>query len=309
VSRRGWALFAAMCVIWGVPYLLIKVAVGELAPSTLVLARTGIAALLLLPIAVARGHVRPVLARWRPLLAFCAVEICAPWLLLGYAEQRLSSSLTGLLIAGVPLISAVLARFGARGEPLGPRRLIGLLTGLTGVGALVGFEVGGGDIWAVAAVAGVVVGYALGPVVLVRGLGDLPGIGVMAVALALTAVAFLPAGVAQAPRHWPSGAALAAVTVLGVLCTAIAFLVFFQLIREVGPARSTVITYVNPAVAVLLGVLILHERFTVATGAGFLLILAGSVLATHRKGTSMRPPGGGRAAEGRATVALPVSEP
>jgi len=129
MSRRGWLLFAAMGVIWGVPYLLIKVAVGELSPSTLVLARTGLAAVLLLPIALVRGYVRPVLARWRVLLLFTAVEICVPWLLLGYAEQRLSSSLTGLLIAGVPMVSAVLAVFGARGERLGGRRALGLVTG------------------------------------------------------------------------------------------------------------------------------------------------------------------------------------
>jgi drug/metabolite transporter (DMT)-like permease len=304
VSRRGWALFAAMCVIWGIPYLLIKVAVGELSPTTLVVARTGLAACLLLPIALARGYVRPVLARWRALLAFTVVELCVPWILLGYAEQRLSSSLTGLLIAGVPLLSAVLAVFGAGGEPLGVRRLAGLLTGLAGVGALVGFEVGGGDIRAVLALAAVVVGYAIGPMVLVRGLGDLPGLGVIAVALTLTAVALLPIGVAQAPRHWPSAAALAAVGVLAVLCTAVAFLLFFQLIGEVGPARSTVITYVNPAVAVLLGVLVLHERFTLATGVGFVLILAGSVLATVRPGAPAPTPAPAQEPDECAPVAL-----
>ncbi|MEP6697945.1 MAG: DMT family transporter [Pseudonocardiales bacterium] len=282
MTRRGWLLFAAMSAIWGIPYLLIKIAVGELAPATLVLGRTGLAALLLLPIALTRGAVRPVLRRWRMVLLFTAVEICVPWLALGYAEQRLSSSLTGLLIAGVPLMSAVLAVFGARGEPLGARRLVGLLTGLAGVGALVGFEVGGGDLRAVAALAAVIVAYALGALVLGRGLGDLPGVGVIAVSLTVAAVAFLPAGLVQAPRHWPSAAALTSVIVLAVVCTAVAFLVFFELVGEVGPARSTVITYVNPAVAVLLGVLILHERFGVATAVGFALILGGSVLATVR---------------------------
>ncbi|MDP9220391.1 MAG: DMT family transporter [Actinomycetota bacterium] len=282
MTRRGWLLFAAMCVIWGVPYLLIKVAVGELAPSTLVLARTGLAALLLLPIALAGGHVRPVLARWRVLLLFTAVEICMPWLLLGYAEQRLSSSLTGLLIAGVPMVSAVLAVFGARGERLGGRRMLGLIVGIAGVAALVGFEIGVRDARAVVALAVVVVAYAFGAMILGRGLGDLPGVGVTAVSLAIAAVAFLPAGLRQAPRHWPSAAVLGAVAVLSVLCTAIAFLVFFELVGEVGPARSTVITYINPAVAVLLGVLILHERFTAIIAAGFALVLAGSVLATLR---------------------------
>jgi drug/metabolite transporter (DMT)-like permease len=283
MTRRGWILFAAMAVIWGVPYLLIKVAVDEIAPATLVLARTGIAALLLMPIALARRQIRPLLPRWKALLLYTAVEICGPWLLLGFAEQRLSSSLTGLLVAGVPLVGALLARFGPDRERLGGRRLTGLLVGVAGVGALVGFEVGAGDVRAIVAVAFVVVGYALGPAILARSLSDLPSMGVVAASLAISAVAYLPAGLVEAPPAWPSGPAILAVLALAVVCTAVAFLVFFRLIAEVGPARSTVITYVNPAVAVLLGVLVLDESVTVATGVGFGLILLGSVLATSRR--------------------------
>ena len=282
MSRRGWVLFVAMAVIWGVPYLLIKVAVDEVAPATLVLARTGLAALLLLPLALARGLVRPLLPRWRPLLVYTVVEICVPWLLLAYAEQRLSSSLAGLLVAGVPLVGALLARLGPDRGRLGGRRLLGLLIGVAGVAALVGFEVGAGDAGAVVAITVVVVCYAVGPFVLARTLSDLPALGVVAVSLALSAVAYVPAGVLQAPPSWPSGRAILAVLVLAVLCTAVAFLVFFALIAEVGAARSTVITYLNPAVAVLLGVLVLDESFTAATAAGFALILLGSVLATSR---------------------------
>jgi drug/metabolite transporter (DMT)-like permease len=288
MTRRGWLLFAAMSVIWGVPYLLIKVAVDELAPATLVLLRTGIAAVLLLPIALARGQVRPLLPRWKPLLAYTVVEICGPWLLLGFAEQRLSSSLTGLLIAGVPLVGALLARFGPDRERLGGRRLAGLLVGLAGVAALVGFEVGAGDVRAIVAIALVVVGYALGPAILARTLSDLPSMGVVAVSLAISAVVYLPAGILQAPSAWPSAKVVLAVLGLAVVCTAVAFLVFFALIAEVGPARSTVITYVNPAIAVLLGVLVLNEQFTAATAAGFVLILLGSVLATSRR-TAVEP--------------------
>jgi drug/metabolite transporter (DMT)-like permease len=283
MSRRGWVLFVAMAVIWGIPYLLIKVAVDEIAPSTLVLARTGLGAALLLPLALARGQIRPLLPRWKPLLVYTAVEICGPWLLLGFAEQRLSSSLTGLLIAGVPLVGAVLARLGPDRERLGRRRLVGLLIGLAGVAALVGFELGVGDARALAAIAFVIVGYALGPAILARSFADLPALGVVAASLALAALAYVPAGVLQAPSAWPSGKAVLAVVVLAVVCTAIAFLVFFALIAEVGPARSTVITYLNPAVAVLLGVLVLDESFTAATGVGFVLILLGSVLATSRR--------------------------
>jgi drug/metabolite transporter (DMT)-like permease len=280
MSRRGWVLFLAMSVIWGVPYLLIKVSVEEISPSTLVLARTALAASVLLPIALARGQIRPLLPRWRLVAFFAAVEIAVPWLLLGYAEQRLSSSLTGLLVAAVPLVGAVLARYGPTRERLGGRRLVGLLVGFAGVASLVGFEVGGGDGRAVLAVAVVAIAYATGPVILARGLADVPGLGVIAASLTLTALVYLPTGVAQAPVRWPSADAVAAVMLLASVSTALAFLLFFRLIAEVGPARSTVITYVNPAVAVLLGVLLLDEAFTAATAVGFGLILAGSVLAT-----------------------------
>jgi drug/metabolite transporter (DMT)-like permease len=282
VSRRGWALFVAMGVIWGVPYLLIKVAVEELSPSTLVFARTATASVLLVPVALARGRLGAVLASWRPLVAFAVVEIMVPWLLLGVAEQRLASSLTGLLIASVPLVGAVLAAATRSDDPLDARRFAGLLLGLAGVAALVGFEVGGGDLGAVAAVAVVAVCYATGPLILSRWLADLPGVGVITASMVLTAVVFLPVGLAQAPSSWPSADAVLAVLGLAVLCTAVAFVVFFALIAEVGPSRSTVITYLNPAVALLLGVTLLDETFTAVTAAGFVLILSGSVLATRR---------------------------
>jgi drug/metabolite transporter (DMT)-like permease len=317
VSRRGWILFAAMGVIWGIPYLLIKVAVDEVAPSTLVLARTTIAALLLMPVALARGQVRALLPRWKPLVLFALVEICAPWLLLGFAEQQISSSLTGLLIAAVPLVGALLAHYGPAGDALGRRRVAGLLLGLAGVAALVGFEVQFGDVRAVVAIGIVAIAYAVGPLILSRHLADLPGTGVMAFSLVLSAVIYLPAGVAQAPDHWPSGKVVAAIVGLAVVCTAIAFLVFFALIAEVGPARATVITYVNPAVALLLGVVVLDESFTVATGVGFGLILLGSVLATSRDrgGPRRRTPSRARSAPARgadiecADLATPVAEP
>ena len=282
MTRRGAVLFAAMGVIWGIPYLLIKVAVEELTPSTLVLARTALATVILLPVALARGRLPEVLRSWRPVVAFAVVEIMAPWLLLGVAEQHLSSSLTALLIAGVPLVGAVLAVATRSDDRLDRRRVIGLLLGFAGVAALVGFDVGGGDTGAVVAVAVVAVCYAVGPLILSRWLSHLPGLGVITISLALTALVYLPLGVAQAPSSWPSAKVVLAVCGLAVVCTAVAFLVFFALIAEIGPTRSTVITYVNPAVAVLLGVTLLDEEFTAATAVGFVLILAGSVLATRR---------------------------
>jgi drug/metabolite transporter (DMT)-like permease len=271
-----------MCIIWGVPYLLIKVAVGELAPATLVLTRTGVAALILVPIALARGQFRGLRAVWKPLVIYTLAEICGPFLLLAYAETRLSSSLTGLLIAAVPTLSVILSRLSGGSERLTARRLTGLLLGITGVGALVGFDVRADNLLAVGAVAGVVLGYAIGPLILARRLSDQPGLGVVAASLLLAALVYLPLGALQAPHQWPSGRVLAAVLTLGLVCTALAFLVFFQLIAEVGSARATVITYVNPAIAVLLGVAVLDERFTVVTAIGFVLVLGGSVLATSR---------------------------
>jgi drug/metabolite transporter (DMT)-like permease len=304
MSRRGWLLFAAMCVIWGIPYLLIKVAVGVLTPSSLVLLRTGIAALLLLPIAAFRGELRVLLPHWKPLLAYTAAELAVPWLLLSSAEQRLSSGLAGLLVAAVPLAGAVLARLAGSHERLGARRLTGLLVGLAGVGALVGDTVRGGNVLAMVEIAVVVVGYAVGPFILARHLSDLPGLAVVAASLGLTAVAYAPVGILQLPGYWPGAPVVWSVVVLAVLCTAVAFLLFFALIDETGPVRATVITYVNPAVAVGLGVVFLGEPFTLSIAAGFVLILAGSVMATTRARAAFPS-----ADEAEPVAAAPVPEP
>lgn len=275
-------LFAAMCVIWGIPYLLIKVAVSDISPATLVLARTAIAALLLLPIAAARSELRPVLRHWAPLLAFAAIEIAIPWVLLGLAEQRVSSSLTGLLIAAVPLVGAVIVRTTGRRERLGRLSGLGLVLGLVGVAAIVGVNVNGTGPGPLAEIALVVVCYAVGPVILQRYLAELPALGVIAASVALTAVAYGPIAAFSLPDEMPSATVVGSVLGLAVVCTALAFLLFFALIAEIGPMRATVITYVNPAVAALLGVAILGERFTPGMALGFALVLAGSVLATRR---------------------------
>ena|SRR5438128_5501403 len=285
MTRRGLALFAAMCVIWGIPYLLIRVAVRDLSPAMLVFARTGIGALLLLPIAAARGEIRPVLRRWFPLLVFAAVEIAVPWILLSSAETRLSSSLTGLLIAAVPLVGAFITRTTGARERLGATNAVGLAIGLVGVGAIVGLDLGGASGFPLLEIAGVAVGYAVGPIVLSRHLVGLPGLGVIALSLAVSAVVYAPIALLQVPAEAPSAKVLASVVTLAVVCTAVAFVLFFALIGEVGPVRATVITYVNPAVAAILGVGLLGERFTTGMGVGFALVLLGSVLATRPRVT------------------------
>jgi drug/metabolite transporter (DMT)-like permease len=281
MSRRGWLLFAAMCVIWGIPYLLIKVAVEDISPALLVLARTGIAALLLLPIAVARRELRPLLGHWLPLLAFAVIEIAIPWLLLGSAETQISSSLTGLLIAAVPLVATVIAITTGGRDRLSPQTGLGLLLGMAGVASIVGVNLEGASLRPIAEVGLVAVCYAVGPAILQRWLSDLPALGVIAVSLAVTALIYLPIGLARLPGETPSPQAIASVLGLAIVCTAIAFLLFFALIAEIGPVRATVITYVNPAVAAILGVAILDEEFTIGMGIGFALVLAGSVLATR----------------------------
>jgi len=284
MTRRGWILFAALCVLWGIPYLLIKVAVRHLAPADLVFARTAIGTLLLLPLALGRGQVRPLLARWRPLVLYSLVEIAVAWFLLSEAETRISSSLSGLLVAAVPLVGILMVRATGTKERLTSTRLAGLLLGMAGVAAVLGFDLGHITALAILEMAVVVCCYALGPQILTRSLAGLPSLGVVSCSLAFCTVLYAPAAILQRPASLPSPSVIAAVLTLGVVCTAIAFLVFFALIREVGPVRATVVTYINPAVAVALGVTLLHEHFTAGNGVDFALVRAGSVLATRRGG-------------------------
>ncbi|TMC11681.1 MAG: DMT family transporter [Chloroflexi bacterium] len=282
MTRRAWVLFGAMALLWGIPYLLIKVAVSDLSPITLVFVRTGIGALLLLPLAAARGSLRPLLPYWKPVLAYTVIEVTVPWLLLSNAERHLSSSLTGLLIAAVPLIGAVLGLVVGGDDRLDVRRAAGLVVGFLGVAALLGLDLSVIDAGSVAQVGLVTVGYAIGPMIVARRLSAAPSLGVVAVSLALTALVWAPLGIAQRPHAIPSVPVIGSVVVLGVLCTAVAFLVFFALIAEAGPLRAQAITYVNPAVALALGVALLGEPFTVGAAVGFVLIVAGLLLATRR---------------------------
>jgi drug/metabolite transporter (DMT)-like permease len=280
MTRRGALLFAAMCVIWGIPYLMIRVAVRELAPVTLVFLRTGIAALLLAPVAVWRGELRPLLARWKPLLVYTAVEVAIPWVLLARAETKLTSSLAGLLIAAVPLVGALVVTLTGDRERLGSRRWLGLLVGIGGVAALVGLDVGQVDVVALVEIGLVAVGYAIGPIIFARSLSDLSALAVVAVSLVVTALVYAPLAATHWPSQRPSAHVIESVIGLATICTALAFLLFFALIAEVGPVRATVITYVNPAVAALLGVALLNERLTTGMVIGFVLVLFGCFLAT-----------------------------
>ncbi|MEV6320318.1 DMT family transporter [Nocardia sp. NPDC051787] len=280
MTRRGWALFLAMGVIWGVPYAMIRIAVEDLDPIVVAFGRTLIGGLLLLPIALYRDVLTPVLRRWRPLLLYTLVEITGPWFLIGYAETTLNSATVGLLIAAVPLIAVVIVtklghdRFDAR-------RVTGLLVGFAGVAALVGLDIDLGNPAAIGAIGLTTIGYAVGPIIINRALADLPPLGVVTGSLLLAAAIYAPLAGWLWPSHITADSAWS-VLGLAVICTAAAFLFFFALISEVGPARATVITYINPAVAILLGVMALDEPLTAGMAIGFPLVILGSILGTAR---------------------------
>lgn len=299
MSRRSRLLFAAMCVIWGIPYLLIRVAVRDVDPGTLVFARTAVGGLVLLPLALRGAGFGPVARRWRPLLAFAVIELAVPWLLLADAELRLSSSLAGLLVAAVPLVGVLVGRVLRTDEQVDALRMAGLVLGLVGVAALVGIDLGHVDVRALAEIAVVVLGYAVAPVILARSLSDLPSIPVVAAALLVTAAGYLPYAATHPPRQL-SGQTVGAVLVLGTVCTSLAFVLFFALINDIGPARATVFTYVNPAVAVAAGVLLLDERLTLGMAVGFPLVLLGSVLATRRPASRPGAQTAGATPDGRS---------
>ncbi|CAL9441941.1 putative inner membrane transporter YedA [Streptomyces sp. enrichment culture] len=281
MTARGWFLFSLMGVVWGVPYLLIKVAVDELSPSAVVFARCALGAALLLPFALRQpGLARNVRGHWRPMLAFAVIEIVGPWYTLTDAERHLSSSTAGLLIAGVPIIAVLLSRFFGAAESLGARRITGLALGLGGVGVLTVPHLTGGNALSLAEVLLTAVGYATAPLIAGRHLQDVPTLHLITPCLALAALVYAPAAIATRPAGLPAIGTLAALAVLGVVCTAIAFVAFLELIKEVGPTRASVITYVNPAVAVAAGAVLLDERLTGTVLAAFALILTGSVLAT-----------------------------
>lgn len=288
MTRRAIILFAALSIAWGIPYLLIKISVVELDPAMVVLGRSALGGLILLPLALARRQVLVVLKRWRPLIAYTLIEIVVPWYFLSSAEQKLPSSTAGLLIAAVPLVGVAVAFLFGRPARLSGGNWLGIGVGMLGVAALVGLDVSGSDLIGVAEIAVVVVCYALGPAILSRWMSDLPGVGVVAVSLSLTALIYIPfvAFTGGFPTRVPSLPVILSIVALAAVCSAAAFLIMFALVAEIGPMRMTTITYVNPAVAIVAGALVLGERITIWTVLGFGLVLAGSFLVTRHR----RPP-------------------
>jgi drug/metabolite transporter (DMT)-like permease len=288
MSRRGWFLFAALGLIWGTPYMFIRIAVEHLGPAVVVAGRMAIAVLLLWP--AARKH--DIKQVWRDskggIIAFACAEMVFPFGALSVAERRISSSLAGLLIAAVPLTTALLLRRINHDDQWDRRRVFGLLIGFAGVASLVGLDVRADNWWSIALCFVAVGGYALGPIIITTRLSSQPEIVVIALAQAVAAAIYSPVLAYEfATGTWKTGEAVPAsawlsVLALGALCTALAFTLLFKLIDEVGPGRTTVITYINPAVAVLLGIALLDEQFTTGIAVGFPLVLLGSLIATRK---------------------------
>ncbi|HEX2312129.1 MAG TPA: EamA family transporter, partial [Thermomonospora sp.] len=252
-----------------------------------VFARVAVGAAVLLPLALRgrgpRGLLALVRRHWPALGAFAALEMLVPWWLLSDAERRLTSSMAGLLIAASPIVAVLVARLAGDAERTGWRQWTGLVVGFAGVAVLAAPELRGGDTWSIIEVLLTACGYAVAPLIAARRLRDVPSLPMIAVCLTFAALVYAPPAIVTWPDAMPSGEVLGALAGLAVLCTAIAFLVFFALIREVGPSRALVFTYVNPAVAVLAGVLFLDEPLTATIVCAFVLILGGSLLAMSRR--------------------------
>ena len=284
MSKTGWSRFAIVGFIWGVPYLFLKIAVEEISPSVVVLGRVGIGAAILLPIALKRNVFFIARKYWPFVLLYTVTELVGPWYFITAAEQKITSGLAGLLVATVPIWAAILASIFGDKTVWHAARLFGLIVGFIGVVAVVGIESLSGrqDIVAIGMVLLAAMGYAYAINMITRRIPEVPGLGLNTWAMILTAIVFLPFAIGSWPTQVPSVKAISAVVVLGVLCTAIAFIIFFKLIAEVGPPRASLVTYLNTAVAVVLGVVILDEQFTLGIAIGLPLVLVGSYFASRK---------------------------
>lgn len=275
--------FAALSIIWGLPYFFVKLAVQELSPVVIAWGRVALGACILLPIAWRRGALRSLGKHGFALCAFALVEFVIPFSAISLGERWISSSATGILIATVPLSVVLLARFFGVHEHLGIRRLTGLTLGFIGVVALLGLGTISGPLgWAgVACMLVAALGYATGPLIIQRHLNGLDAFGPLAASLLIASLVLLVPAMFALPSHAPTATALSSIAVLGVVCTAMAMLLMFYLVNHAGASRASLITYINPAVAALLGMWLLHEHLGVGGITAFALILLGSWLATR----------------------------
>jgi drug/metabolite transporter (DMT)-like permease len=275
--------FAALGIIWGLPYFFIKLAVQEVSPLILAFSRVVLAAVILIPIAWRRGALGSLGNHKLAIVAFGLVEFAIPFSLISFGERWISSSVTGILIAMVPLSIALIQRFFGIREALGIWRIFGLVAGFIGVAALLGTgSISGSLGWAgVGCMLLATLCYAIGPLIIQRHMHGLDSIGPLAASLSVAALILLIPAAMDFPSRWPSSVALLSIAVLGTVCTAVAMLLMFYLVRHAGASRASVITYINPVVAALLGVWVLDEHLGIGGFIAFALILLGSWLAAR----------------------------
>jgi len=288
VSQKGLLLFALAGIFWGLPYFFIALALESFTTPSIVFLRTLLGALVLIPYAAFTGGLRPALKAWPYVLVFGAVEMIGPWFLITEAEKHISSGLAGLLIATVPFFAvAILAIFLKDRKALRPKPLGGMVIGFIGVATLVGIDTFTGHIEPlyVLMVVLAAVGYSVAPIVANIKLHDVPSAGVIGVSMAMVAISYSPFAIPKLPGEFAqaSGTSIMAVIVLGLVCSAAAFVIFFMLIKEIGPAKATLITYVNTAVALLLGIVFLDEPITAGLLVGLPLITLGLMMAGGRE--------------------------
>ena len=288
MSRRNWFLFFFVGFIWGIPYLLIKVAVEDLSPPVIVFARVAIGAAILIPIAVKHGSLMPAIKAWKYVIPYAIGEMIGPWFLITAAEQKMTSGLTGLLVATVPIWTTILASLHGDKTVWHHKRLLGILIGFIGIILVVGIESFSGrqSIVAIAMVLIASIGYSWAVTMITAKVPHIEPISINGVAMVFTAIVYLPFVLLNAPEHMPSAKVLGSVLVLGLFPTAMAFILFFQLIKDIGTARGSLVTYLNTAFAVVLGVIILREPFTLGIALGLPLVLVGSYFASRKTVTS-----------------------
>lgn len=287
MSRKGLILFIACGIAWGLPYAFIAIALEEFDVATIVLARCLIGAAVLLPFAIYRKAIMPALKHWRWVLVFALLEMVGPWFLITNAERTISSGLTGLLIAIVPFWGVFIAYYFLGDKSVKhPKTIFGLVIGFVGVLLLVGVDAltANLDLIGVGSVILASVGYAIAPAVSSRTIGHLDSAGVIALSMVFVSIIYAVPGFTALPASLPNATfdGWMALIVLGVVCSAVAFILFFDLIKEIGSARATLITYPNTAVAFLIGIVFLAEPITLGIILGFPLVLIGSYFASKR---------------------------
>ncbi len=288
MSRKSALIFALVGIVWGVPYLFIKVAVDETngyPPVIVVFGRVFIGALILIPLAIRDKSIFAALKGIKYVAFYALLEMVIPWLLIGTAEQKISSGLAGLLIASVPIWSTLITYFQGDKDALRFNRLMGIGSGFVGVVLIVGIEsiTGSSDSLSILMVLVAAFAYAYAIIMIREKLPDVSGIAINAVAMGITAIFYLPLAIAFWPDRAIATEATLSVIALGVFSTGIAFAIFFTLIEEIGPTRASVVTYWNTAIAVILGVIILNEELTIGIHVGLPLVMIGSYLVNRRE--------------------------